>query len=74
MTQSTMDILGRNSSLGFVGRTVEAIKSNLVERSRRSRKYRTIAAELRQYSASEIVELGISRADIDRIAGDPARS
>jgi uncharacterized protein YjiS (DUF1127 family) len=47
------------SNLGFVGRSVQAIKSNLVERSRRWRKYRTVAAELRQYSAREIVELGI---------------
>jgi uncharacterized protein YjiS (DUF1127 family) len=73
MTHSTIDVLGRNSSLGFVGRMVQAIKSNLVERSRRWRKYRTVAAELRQYSASEMVELGISRADIDSIAGDAAR-
>ena len=72
MTHITMDVLGRNSSLGFVGRTILAIKITLVERSRRWREYRTVAAELRQYSASEIVELGISRGDIDDVAGDAA--
>jgi uncharacterized protein YjiS (DUF1127 family) len=73
MTHITMDVLGRNSSLGFVGRPVQAIKSNPVDRFRRWRKYQTVAAELRQYSANEIVELGISEADIDYVAGDAAR-
>lgn len=72
MTHITMDVLGRNSNLGFVGRTVRAIKITLLKRFRRWREYRAIAAELCQYSASEIVELGISRADIDDIADDAA--
>jgi uncharacterized protein YjiS (DUF1127 family) len=73
MTHITMDVLDRNSSLRFVGRMVQAIKATLVERIRRWSEYRTVAAELRQYSASEIVELGISEADIDYVAADAAR-
>ena len=74
MTHITMDIPGRNSSLEFFGRKVQAITSSLVDRFRRWREFRTVAAELRQYSASEIVELGISRADIDYIADDVSGS
>jgi uncharacterized protein YjiS (DUF1127 family) len=74
MTHITIDVPGRYSSLEFVGRPVQAIKSNLVARFRRWRKYRTVAAELRQYSTSEIIELGISRADIDYIADDVSGS
>jgi uncharacterized protein YjiS (DUF1127 family) len=74
MTHITMDVPGRNSSLEFVARPVQAIMSNLADRFRRWRKFRTVAAELRQYSASEIVELGISRADINYIADDAGGS
>ena len=73
MTHITIDVLGRNSNLSFAERTVLAIKANLADRVHCWHKYRTVAAELRQYSASEIVELGISAADIDYIAGDAAR-
>ena len=45
MTHITIDVLGRNSSLEFVVRLIQAIKSNLVERFRPWREYRTVAAE-----------------------------
>jgi hypothetical protein len=73
VTHKMIDVPGRNSSQEFVGRAVRAIKSDLVERFRRWRKYRTVAAAIRQYSASENVELGISRANMDYIAGEILR-
>jgi len=37
------------------------------------RRYRKMRAELLQYSASELTELGISAADVDFIAEDASR-
>jgi uncharacterized protein YjiS (DUF1127 family) len=60
---------GRNfgSNLNFVGR-LTSIRLGLVERYRRWLRHRTTMAELRQYSDSELVELGISRYDIEDVA------
>lgn len=69
----TLDVLDSNSSLGIVGRTIDPIRLNLMNQFRRWRKYHAVAAELHQYSASEIAELGISRADIDHVARDASR-
>jgi uncharacterized protein YjiS (DUF1127 family) len=68
----TLDVREGNSSLGIVGRMIEPTGLNLMDRFRRWRKYHAVAAE-HQYSASEIAELGISKADIDYVARDASR-
>lgn len=51
---------------------------DFAELRERRRRYRTMRRELREYSHHELTELGIARADIDRISfeaayGRPAR-
>ena len=70
MTNITMDALNRGLSFGFVTDTVHALRKALQDQSRRRRQFRTIEAELRQYSGDEITDLGISRADIRNIANE----
>ena len=55
------------STVNFAGK-LETAKLALLERYRRWRQYRNTAAELRQYTDSELVELGISRYDIEEVA------
>jgi uncharacterized protein YjiS (DUF1127 family) len=45
-----------------------AIRFAFAEGYHRWRKYRTTVAELRKYSDGELVELGISRYDIEQVA------
>ena len=54
-------------NVNFAGR-LKMARHGLVERYRRWRQHRRIAAELRRYTDSELVELGISRYDIDEVA------
>jgi uncharacterized protein YjiS (DUF1127 family) len=62
-------IEGRNlrSNLYILDR-LTAIRLAFAERYRRWRRYRTTVAELRQYSDGELIELGISRYDIEQVA------
>jgi len=46
----------------------------IVERYRRFVRYREIVRELRAYSDSELTDLGIARADIERVAFEAVRS
>ena len=70
MTDITLHALHRGWHLGFVTGIVPHL--NLGERYRRWRQYRTVAAELRQYSGNQLSELGIAEADIETIARDAA--
>lgn len=72
MTDITLNALNRGSYLGFATGMVLQLHRNLSERYRRWREYRTVAAELRQYAAAELTELGISEADIETVARDAA--
>jgi hypothetical protein len=73
MSILTMDAPNGGWNLGFVTRKIAALRMDLQERHRRRQLSRTMLAELRQYTAAEIVELGIARADISRIAADEGR-
>jgi uncharacterized protein YjiS (DUF1127 family) len=59
------EILGPN--VKFASRLASA-RHCLLERYRRWRRYRRTATELRQYTDSELVELGISSYDIEAVA------
>ena len=72
MTHITFDALNHGWSLGFVTERIEALRTALREHSRRRQALRAVEAELDQYTADEIVELGIARADIEFIAADAA--
>ena len=72
MSHITIDTLNRSWHFGFGTGRVKALHLDIQERYRRWQQSRIIAAELRQYAPNEIVELGITRADIDRIADDAA--
>jgi uncharacterized protein YjiS (DUF1127 family) len=68
MTDIAMEALNRGSELGFATAVVSPRHFDLRERYRRWRQYRTMVAELRQYSAGQITELGIADADIENVA------
>ena len=70
MTHITMDGANRGSSPGFAGRPVLALMMAVQSRYGRWRQYRTIEAELRQYSRAELTELGIAPSDIGRVSTD----
>jgi uncharacterized protein YjiS (DUF1127 family) len=57
--------------------SLTAIRLGFAERYRRWRKYRATVAELRQYSDSELVELGISieqvALSLTRLVNDPKK-
>jgi hypothetical protein len=65
MTNITMDALNRGWNVGFVTDAARALREALKERSRRRREFRTIEADLRQYSRDEI-----TRADIWHITNE----
>ncbi len=65
MTLITIE--GRDLDSNVIHRLVR-VGHGLLERYRRWRQYRRTAAELRQYTDSELVELGISRYDIEQVA------
>jgi uncharacterized protein YjiS (DUF1127 family) len=48
---------------------VRSIRRRFAARLAARRRYRTVRAELLQYSAQQLAELGISAADIDFVAG-----
>ena len=73
MAHITFENLNVGWNLGFVVNHVQSVMKTLRERSRRRRAFRTIEAELQQFSSNEIAELGISRADIHFIAEDGTR-
>jgi uncharacterized protein YjiS (DUF1127 family) len=68
MTDIAMHAFNRGWNLGFATGRVDAFHHDLRERLARRREARRIEAELRQYGADEIAELGISRADIHFVA------
>ncbi len=70
MTNITMDALNRRWNFGLVTDAARSLRKALQERARRRQEFRTIEAELRQYSHDEITELGISRADIWHITNE----
>ena len=72
MTHITMDGANCGSNPGFSGRWVRTILMALQSGYGRWRQYRTIEAELRQYSRDELTELGIAPSDIGRVSADHA--
>lgn len=52
-----------------IGTLVDSVRARLAAR----RRYLALKAELLDYSPGQLVELGISEADIERVAGDAAR-
>jgi uncharacterized protein YjiS (DUF1127 family) len=68
MTDIAMEALNRGWKFGFATGVVAPLHLDLRERYRRWRQYRTMVAELRQYSAGQITELGIADADIESVA------
>ena len=70
MADITLDRLDRGTKFGSGTADAVGLFMSLADRYRRWRRYRTTKAELAQYSATELTELGISEADIDRIARD----
>ena len=73
MAHITFENLNGGWNLGFVINHVQSVRKTLREWSRRRGAFRTIEAELQQYSSNEIAELGISHADIHFIAEDGTR-
>ena len=72
MTHITFDAPNHGWNLGFVTERIAALRMVFGQRSRRRQAFRRIEAELDQYSAEEIAELGISHADIEFIADEAA--
>jgi uncharacterized protein YjiS (DUF1127 family) len=56
-----------------ISEAVRAIHERFCARLVARRRYRKMRAELRQYSATELTELGISAADVDFIAENASR-
>ena len=67
MTQIAIDGQNFGSSHNFIG-GLTTIRLRLLRQYRHWRQYRTTVNELRQYADSELVELGISRYDIEDVA------
>jgi uncharacterized protein YjiS (DUF1127 family) len=67
-----MTLINFGSNLNFVGR-LTTIRLGFAERYHCWRQYRTTVGELRQYSVGELVELGISRYDIEEVAHEVRR-
>jgi uncharacterized protein YjiS (DUF1127 family) len=71
MTDIALNTRKRGWNFGFAIGVAQSL-TRIDERYRRWRQYRTVAAELRQYSAAELTELGISEADISSVAHEAA--
>ena len=67
MTLISIDRPNFGPTVKFTGR-LTTFRFYLVERYRQWRQYRTTLAELHQYSDGELVELGITRYDVEEIA------